>query len=123
MRTRVLPATINERAFSYYPPLKRVKEYVENNSSESISLSDAASVAAMEASYFSTFFHQKVGIPFSDWLRRVRVVRAIQMIHEQDYSICDIAFAVGFNDLRTFGRAFKRYTSLTPMNYKRTCRP
>ncbi len=113
----------NERAFLYYPPLKRVREFVETNWSEPISLADAAGVAAMEASYFSTFFHSKIGIPFSDWLRRIRVSKAIDMIQQADHSICEVAFAVGFNDLRTFGRAFKRYTNRTPMNYKKACRP
>ncbi|RPI25110.1 MAG: AraC family transcriptional regulator [Acidobacteria bacterium] len=113
----------NDRAFMYYPPLKRVREYVEKNWAEPISLTDAAGVAAMETSYFSTFFHRKVGIPFSDWLRRIRVAKAIDMIQEKDRSICEVAFAVGFNDLRTFGRAFKRYTNRTPMNYKKACRP
>jgi len=120
-----LPLSIpgNERAFTYYPPLRRVKEYIEKNWAEPITLSDAARVAAMEASYFSTFFHSKIGIPFSDWLRRIRVAKAIEMIQEEDRSICDVAFAVGFNDLRTFGRAFKRYTQSTPMNFKKACRP
>ncbi|GEM_PF-1820339 len=113
----------NERVFDYYPALRRVKEYVEKNCSESVTLSAAAKVAAMEPSYFSTFFHAKVGIPFSDWLRRIRIAKAIELMQEQDHSICDVAFAVGFNDLRTFGRAFKRYTNLTPMSFKKACRP
>jgi transcriptional regulator GlxA family with amidase domain len=120
-----LPLSIpgNDRAFNYYPPLRRVREYVEKNSCDTISLADAARVAAMETSYFSTFFHSKVGIPFSDWLRRIRVARAIAMIEQENHSICEVAFAVGFNDLRTFGRAFKRYTNKTPMTYKKACRP
>ncbi len=53
---------INHGAFDYYARLQRVKEHVDENYSEEISLEKAAQIAATEKTYFSTFFRKKVGI-------------------------------------------------------------
>lgn len=113
----------NSEAFNYYPRLKRVRQFVEEHFDDSITLGQAAKVAAMEKTYFSFFFHEKVGVTFRAWLQYLRISRALEMISEQDHSITEVAFAVGFNELSTFQKAFKRWTSLTPRDFKRLARP
>ncbi|RPJ87535.1 MAG: AraC family transcriptional regulator [Acidobacteria bacterium] len=114
---------VNARAFEYYRPLGRLKRYIDVNYSQEISLLHAARIAALERSYFSTFFRKKVGINFRDWLRQVRVAKAMELFEQQDCSISEVAFAVGFADLSTFERAFKKVTSMTPSQYKRSVLP
>ncbi len=114
---------INYGAFQYYSRLKRVKEHVDQHYSEEISLEKAARIAATEKTYFSTFFRQKVGITFTDWLRQLRVAKAIEILKTRNQSICDIAFEVGFGDLRSFERAFKRYTHMTAREFKQSMLP
>ena len=114
---------VNYEAFRYYSRLKRVKEHVDEYYSEEISLEKAARIATTEKTYFSTFFRKKVGITFTDWLRRLRVAKAIEIIQTRNQSICDIAFEVGFGDLRSFERAFKRYTNLTARQFKKSILP
>ena len=113
---------INEWAFGYYAPLRRVKQYVQDNYAENISLEQVAQIAGMERKYFSTFFHKKVGICFSDWLRSVRIGNAISLMEDENYSITQVAFKTGFMDLRTFERAFKRCTGFTPREFKNRIR-
>jgi len=115
--------TLNERAFDYYPRLDRVRTFVEENLTEPLTLEDAANVAAMERTYFSYFFRQKLGVTFSAWLQYLRVSRALDLIRSRDHSITEVAFAVGFNELGTFQKAFKRWTSLTPRDFKKLARP
>ncbi len=114
---------INYMAFQYYSRLKRVKEHVDEYYSEEISLGKAARIAATEKTYFSTFFRKKVGITCTEWLRRLRVARAIEIMKTRNQSIVDIAFEVGFGDLRSFERAFKRYTNLTAREFKQSILP
>ena len=114
---------VNSSAFDYYSRLRRVKDHVDQNYSEEISLEKAAQIAATEKTYFSTFFRKKVGITFTDWLRQLRVAKAIEIMKIRNQSICDIAFEVGFGDLRTFERAFKRYTNLTAREFKKSVLP
>jgi len=111
------------RIFSYYPPLQRVREFVEKNLSEPISLREAASAAGLEEKYFSAFFHRKTGVRFRDWLAGRRVDRAIEILTQHDETITSVAESTGFQDLRTFERSFKRLTGLTPRDFKRSVAP
>jgi AraC-like DNA-binding protein len=111
------------RIFSYYPPLQRVREFVEKNLSEPISLREAAGAAGLEEKYFSAFFHRKTGILFRDWLAGRRVDRAIEILTQHDDTITSVAASVGFQDLRTFERSFKRITGVTPREFKRSVAP
>jgi AraC-like DNA-binding protein len=116
-------SAINQAAFSYYPRLERVKEFVSQQYSEPISLSAAARVAGIEEKYFSTFFHAKVGVRFRDWLSHVRITRAQELMSARNHSITRVAHAVGFGDLRTFQRTFKKCTGMTPLEFKHRARP
>ncbi|MCG8312875.1 MAG: AraC family transcriptional regulator [Pseudomonadales bacterium] len=106
--------------FSYHPRLANVRNYVSRNLSENITLHDAAQIACLEKKYFSTFFHKKTGICFSHWLARIRIESARKIIKTEHTSITEIAFNVGFRDLRSFQRAFKRHTGVTPREFKRS---
>ena len=114
---------LNEEAFNYYPRLKRVQEFVEESYCEPLTLEDVAEVAAMEKTYFSSFFHQKIGVTFRVWLQYVRIKKALELLSTRDQSITDVAFAVGFGELSTFQKAFKRWTNLTPRDFKKINRP
>ena len=110
-------------AFTYYARLRRVKEYVDQHLSEDLSPERVARIAGLEKRYFSTFFREKTEIRYGQWLATVRIHRAMEMMKTADYSITRLAFAVGFRNLRTFERAFKRRTGITPQAYKKSVRP
>ncbi len=110
---------INARAFDYYHQLKKIREHFTADCSQSLSLSDAAQIAGLETKHFGKFFRTKVGIGFKEWTSRVRIEMAMQVIREQHQPITDVAFAVGFQDLRTFERAFKKQTGFTPREFSR----
>jgi AraC-like DNA-binding protein len=114
---------INWRSFEYYPSLDRIRRYTEEHYQEEIKLPCAAEIAGMEATYFSAFFRKKIGIRYTDWLGCLRVAHAIRLLKSRDQPIADIAQAVGFNDLRTFERAFKRVTHTTARRFKERVRP
>ena len=77
----------------------------------------------MEPRYFSKFFHDKAGICFKDWLASVRVARAKEMMAASNVTIAQTARSVGFGDLRTFERNFKKHAGMTPREFKETVRP
>ena len=112
-----------ETPFTYYRRLGKVKRFVEEPLSEDLSVDRMAGIAGLEKKYFSAFFHQKVGITFTEWFRQFRVAKAIEIMKTRNESIINIAFEVGFGDLRTFERAFKKYTNLTAREFKRSILP
>jgi len=103
-----------EAVIDYYPRLRRLRDYVVHNLHEEISLEDAARQAGMERTYFSTYFHKTTGFCFHSWLRLIRINRALEILRSNDCSITELAFNVGYNDLTTFERAFKRTMGCTP---------
>jgi len=56
-------------------------------------------------------------------VRILRVSRAMELMRIHDNSIVRIAFAAGFQDVRTFERAFKRYMGVSPKAYRASVRP
>lgn len=122
-RPRVFePGNTDHWVFSYDPRLGRVKKFVDANYTSPISLDRAASVAGLEKTYFSKYFREKTGVCFRDWLAAVRVDRAMEIMKARDLSITEIAFAVGFQDLRTFERVVERCTGLSPKAVKNRLR-
>ncbi len=117
------PLAVNARAFTYYPRLTRVKTYVENHLAEPLNLETLAEVAGLEKTYFSRFFHEKTGVRYHEWVNSVRIDRAIELMRGKDLAITELAYEVGFQDMRTFQRAFERRTGLTPHAMKKTLRP
>ena len=117
------PRGPNREAFRYYSRLRRVQEHLEANISESLSLTQAAAIAGLNPKYFSGFFRDKVGVRYTQWVHSVRVERAMRLLEARNFSITYLAFCVGYRDLRTFERALKRRTSITPQAYKRRVRP
>ena len=117
------PQKINSAAFNYFVSLRKLKQYVDEHFSESLSLQSAARIAGLEQRYFSAFFRSKTGVCFKGWIDHVRISRAIEIMKTRDDSITAIAFAVGFQDLRTFERTFRRCMGMTPRELQRSFRP
>jgi len=120
--TQAKPLPIQE-AFTYYERLGRVRDYALAHLGEAISVKAAARVACLSPSYFSAHFREKVGIPFSSWLRYLRVERAAQLLREHDHPIGRLAEHVGFSSIRTLERSFKEFLSSTPRTYRLQFRP
>ena|SRR5438034_229410 len=108
----------NAAALGYYPPLERVEQYVQSHMREHVTLGIAASVARLERKYFSAFFHSKVGVTFRDWNAILRVQRAMDIMRVRRSPVLRVAFAVGFNNVRSFERTFKKLTGITPQAFR-----
>jgi two-component system response regulator YesN len=117
------PGSINKRAFDYYSRLQRIQQHVRDHPEELISLRRAARIACLSEAYFSSFFHEKVGVRFRDWRSHQKVLHAIELLETHNRTITEVAMGVGFGDLRTFERTFKRHTGLTPRQFRRAVRP
>ncbi len=123
LRVPRLGQRFHHEAFAYYERLTPVLQFVNAHITKPISLDTAAKVAGLERKYFSAFFHSKVGLTFTEWIRILRVERGMELMRAHDDSIARIAFAAGFRDVRTFERAFKRYVGVSPTAYRSSVRP
>jgi transcriptional regulator GlxA family with amidase domain len=65
------------------------------------------------------FFKYFDNLSFGEYIRKLRVEKAIAYIKSSDYSFSEIAYLTGFSDQSHFARIFKLQTGLTPSQFKR----
>lgn len=76
---------------------------------------DAASFVGFCQPYFSTYFKTMSGMTFTQYINRVRVEKAVEILrHEPDLPITEISNRCGFDTIRNFNRVFKSITGYTP---------
>lgn len=96
-----------------------MKDYIEENYSESITLGDAAALLYRSVPYLSTKFKKTVGYSFTEYLVRVRLGKAEEMIRKSNISLKRISDAVGYCDYAQFSKIFKKYYQESPSVYRR----
>lgn len=122
-QSSVTKPTVNNAVLAYYPRLRAVIAFVDKHIKDPIDLSVVSRVAGLERKYFSAYFRLKTGVTFTSWLRRVRVDRAMQLMHQGEISITQLAIVSGFGDVRTLERTFKRFVGIAPSTYRASARP
>lgn len=63
------------------------------------------------------FSHYWDGLKFGEYMRKLRMEKAVALIHEQKYTLIEIAYLTGFSDQTHFGRIFREHTGKTPSGY------
>lgn len=98
--------------------IKKAIHYISQNFSSIITLENVANVVHLNPAYFSTMFKQSTGSSFKEYLNMIRIEESKRLLANTDYSIIDIAIATGFENQSYFSKVFKKYTGLTPKQYR-----
>ncbi|QCX32895.1 response regulator [Caloramator sp. E03] len=97
--------------------IEKAKNYIEENYMKDITLERVANYVSMSSSHFSRIFYEAEGINFKDYLIKIRMEKAINMLLKGNKSIKEIAQEVGYPDQNYFSKAFKKYTNSAPTEY------
>lgn len=81
-----------------------------------------AAVAYMSTSHFTREFKTVFGETPHRYLQRRRVERALAMLRDTDDPVTEVALAVGFTSIGTFGRTFREIVGRSPSEYRATVR-
>jgi transcriptional regulator GlxA family with amidase domain len=105
------------------PKLKELIEIAENyihtNFERNISLGDIAKYVFLSPSYFTRAFKEETGMSPINYLIKVRINRARELLEDTGLKISDIALSVGFSNQQRFNEMFKKYTNYTPLQYRK----
>ena len=96
----------------------KARKFIEEHSSEELSLKKIARAVNMNANYLSETFKNVTGINFVDYVARTRFKTACALLRNSKLGISEIAFAAGFQSLSQFNRVFKRFSRKSPTNYR-----
>lgn len=98
--------------------IKKAVQYISKNYAEPITLETVADLVHLNPAYFSTIFKQSTGSSFREYLNMVRIEESKRLLSNTDYTLIDIAIATGFENQSYFSKVFKKYTGLTPKQYR-----
>lgn len=98
--------------------VKNAVQFISQNYNQPITLEDTARHVHLNPSYFSTLFKQSFGSSFKEYLNYIRIEESKNLLTNTNYSIIDIAIAVGFDNQSYFAKVFKKHTGLTPKQYR-----
>ena len=98
--------------------IRTIAEYIDNNYCKKLLLSELAKKENLTLSYLSHFFKDSFGMPFQEYLLRVRCEKARQMLLLTDYTLLDISISCGFSDVKYFNKGFLKQYKCTPKKYR-----
>lgn len=97
--------------------IEKAVEFIDHHYKEDISLKDVANYAYLSESYLSRKMKKVLGIGFSEYITRLRMEKAIELLREPNTKVAKVALEVGYPDYRYFSQSFKKYTGYSPSEF------
>lgn len=116
--SNILTGTDEEMDIDNLTVLK-VINFIRDNYSKDITLSEAANLVGVTPEYLSKLFNQKININYVVFLRNFRISIAKRMLLSGKYRIQEVAEQVGFKDPKYFNKVFKSVCGISPSEYKK----
>jgi AraC-like DNA-binding protein len=92
--------------------------YVGDHFRETITLGQIAETMHLSASRTRHLFKNATTVGFKEYVTKLRMAEAKRLLLQTDVNICEIACAVGYSNTYQFYKVFKRYTSMSPADYR-----
>lgn len=102
-----------------HPLIKRTMDFIFTNISSDISLKLLSSAFNVNPSYLGQLFKNETGELFTNYLNKVRIERAMQMLAHSKLNANEIALEVGYSNTNYFYTCFKKFTGKYPTDYRR----
>lgn len=110
---------VREKKEEKHPITSQVVEYINEHLADEIYLDVLAAKLKMSSGYLSSYFKSKTGINIVDYINETRIAKAASLLDDDRLKIRDAAEAVGYRNITSFNRMFKKYMGLTPSEYRK----
>lgn len=97
--------------------VKTAIHIMEQRYTEKLTVQGIAKLLSIDRSYFSNLFKSETGICPQKYLMEYRLKQAVELLQEKRYPISIIAVSVGFPDIVSFSRNFKKQYGVAPNQY------
>lgn len=98
--------------------LRRVLEYVGDNLTDDLGISELASLAGMSPHYFCELFKRSTGCPPHRFVLLQRIERAKELLQNPMLSVLEVGMRAGFQNPSHFARMFQRFVGITPSKFR-----
>jgi two-component system response regulator YesN len=98
--------------------INQAQRFIKRNYNKSMSLKDIAKEIFLSPKYLSRIFKERTGRSFNNYKLSLRIKTAKQLLKKNKYTISQIAYKVGYQNPESFMKMFKKFTGLTPLQYR-----
>lgn len=98
--------------------ISRIKEIIRQKYSENIGTAAISDEVYLSPNYISLIFKQETGETITEYITKVRMEKAKELLSSSDLKILEIAEQVGFENAHYFSTVFKKYTGIHPQKYR-----
>ena len=102
-----------------FSPIYPAVSYMCEDISRFVTLREMAVLCKISPSYLSKLFLKELGENFSVYQCRQKIELAKKLLHDEQKSVAQIAYALGFQDASYFVKVFKKFAMTTPASYRR----
>ncbi|MCM3782641.1 AraC family transcriptional regulator [Neobacillus mesonae] len=111
---------IRKRAASVQEPIITMFfEIIQHKYMEDLSLDYLSDKLNLSSAYLSAYIKDKTGMNFSDHLQGIRMSKACELLATTDLNVSEISQLVGYHNITSFNRSFKKVTNMTPGAYRK----
>ncbi|WHZ01164.1 response regulator [Neobacillus sp. YX16] len=96
----------------------KAQKYVQTHLGEKISLTEVAEHLHLNSSYFSRMYKKETGEGFIEYVTRVKMEKALELLDQSIKTVEQIAYELGFESKSYFLKTFKRFYGLSPKSFK-----
>lgn len=100
------------------PHIREALQYIANNYPRKLTLGMVAQEVGLSSSHLSALFSQVLGMSFQDYLCSIRIEESKRLLLNTNYSLSEIAHAMGFPDQSYFSKVFKKSVGVSPGKYR-----
>ncbi|PZT54100.1 response regulator [Paenibacillus silvae] len=98
--------------------LDLIHHYIHNHLEDNLSLAILAGKVGLNPSYLSRWYKKNAGEALSDYINRVRISKAKELLVSSEMRVSDISSKLGFTDPHYFFRFFKKIEKCTPTEFR-----
>lgn len=110
-------------AGAHTPSLQRVMKFATEQMHTEPTIEDAAALVGVSARTLARRFADETDTSWRRFLHEARMLRAMELLVDPTVKVQDIAYAIGFNSLGAFTRAFQEYTGVRPRDWRHRTLP
>ena len=99
--------------------IERVKNFVERNCFKKVTLEDAAEAVCLSPKYLSRIFKEQTNQGFNDYKLAIKMSKAKTLLVDSGYNVNQISDRLGYENVESFSRQFKKLAKCTPGAYRR----
>lgn len=98
--------------------VKDARDFILENYSLPLTINDVAEHLCISSSHLSRLFREELDCTINDYLTRVRIEQAVDIMKRPEFSVAKVSISVGFKNQSYFAKVFRKYIGVTPLIYK-----